>query len=149
VDTASQFGALAKSLKAAGEKGLQRELNKAVRNAVAPLKAAVQESARTTLPRHGGLADRVAAAAVPRSRRQNSSKGVGLRVTATGRKGMKNLQALDAGKVRHPVYGRDAWVAQSVTPGFWSKPLEELAPKARAELEAAMQRIANQVGRSA
>ena len=139
-DGAAQLAALAKALKDAGNKGLQRELTKGITQAVKPLKAAVAASARAKLPSSGGLAER--AAGIPIRSRRNKS---GLRVVATGRGGMKNVKALDAGTVRHPVYGRSAWVSQSVTPGFWTEPTEELAPEVRAQVEKAMDVVARKI----
>lgn len=43
--------------------------------------------------------------------------------------GQVDLKRIDAGNLRHPVYGnRGAWVSQRVRPGFWSKTLEDKAP---------------------
>ena len=146
VSGAEQLAALSKRLKDAGERGLKRELDKAIREAVAPLKDAVRQSALNKLPRKGGLAQRVADQVVPRSRKVNSSKGVGLRVVATGKQGMRSLAALDAGRIRHPVYGNtDKWVAQAVQAHFWSQPLEELAPKAAEDVQAALDRVARRI----
>lgn len=139
-DGAAQLAALAAALKAAGNKGLQRELSKGINSALKPLKAAVAQSALAKLPSSGGLAAR--AAGIPVRTRRNAN---GVRVVASGRGGMKNVKALDAGSVRHPVFGRNAWVSQSVTPGFWTEPTEALAPEVRAELMKAIDAVAKQI----
>lgn len=146
VSGAEQLAALSKRLKDAGERGLKRELDKAIREAVAPLKDAVRQSALQRLPHKGGLNQRVADQVVPRPRKVNSSKGVGLRVVATGKQGMRSLAALDAGRIRHPVYGNtDKWVSQRVAPRFWSQPMEEIAPKAAEDVQAALDRVARRI----
>lgn len=142
---ADQLAALARALKEAGEKGLQRELARGIAKAVRPFKAAVANSASDTLPSSGGLAARAAAGSVPRVRRNAN----GVRMVATGKQGLKGLRALNAGTVRHPVYGRDAWVSQSVAPGFWDRAVEEVAPEVRKGIEEAMDAVAKKIGGAA
>jgi hypothetical protein len=137
-----QLAALARQLKAAGDKGLKRELSKGIAAATKPLKVAVKQSALETLPKKGGLNVRVAAQISPRTRRSAN----GVRITATGKQGARNLADLDRGIVRHPVFGhRGRWSVEKVRPGFWTRPLEDLAPGARQELLDAMQRVAGQI----
>ena len=146
ISGAEQLTALSKRLKDAGERGLKRELDKAIRDAVTPFREAVRQSALNKLPRKGGLAERVADQVVPRPRKVNSSKGVGLRVTAVGRQGMRSLIALDQGRIRHPVFGDDkTWVSQRVVGRFWAMPAEELQPKVAAEVQAAIDRVAHKI----
>lgn len=134
-----QLNALAKALKEAGDKGLQRELSKGIRNAVKPFKDRVVESAMETLPSGGGL-NALVAARVRRARIRRSANGV--QVVAAGSKGMKDLAAIDAGSVRHPVFGnRAAWVSQDVTPGFWSDAEKESAPEAAKGVVQAMETV--------
>ena len=55
-----------------------------------------------------------------------------------------NLNTLDFGRVRHPVYGH--WRAgvppQEVTPGWWSKPMEAAIPGITVAVEACVSRVA-------
>lgn len=146
VSGAEQLAALSKRLKEAGEKGLQRELNKGIREAVEPFREAVRQSALNKLPRKGGLAQRVADQVVPRPRKVNNSKGVGLRLIATGRQGMRSLAALDAGKIRHPVFGdTEKWVSQLVQAHVWSQPAEDLGPGVARQVQAAINRVVRQI----
>lgn len=139
VQGAEQLAHLSKRLKEAADKGLQRELSKALRDATAPVKGAARESALATLPRHGGLNVRVANSKFSTRRRPD-----GLRVSAQNAYALKQL---DEGVSRHPVFGhRDRWVVERVNPGWWSKPVERLAPEARAEIIKAMDRIAAKIG---
>ena len=145
VTGAEQLAALSKRLKDAGERGLQRELNKGIREAVEPFREAFRQSALNKLPRKGGLAQRVVDQVIPRPRKINSSKGVGLRVIATGKAGMRSLAALDAGRIRHPVFNTDRWVSQLVQAHVWSQPAEELGPKVTKEVRAALDRVARKI----
>jgi hypothetical protein len=141
---AEQLAALAKSLKQAGDKELQRELAKAVNSATKPIKDAAKQSALRTLPKRGGLNKRVANSKFT-TRRRAGARIAGVRVEV---KSDDALGMLDKGTVRHPVHGnRDVWVTQRVTPGWWTDPTEALAPQARRDLEAAMRAIAAKIER--
>lgn len=135
---AEQLAALAKQLKDAGEKDLQRELNKAINKAVVPMRDAIKASARSTLPRQGGLNQKVA-----RSKFRTVKRSGGVRLQATNSYG---LAQLNKGTVRHPVFGnREVWVTQKVTPGFWDDPTEKAAPQVRRDIEAAVADVAKRI----
>jgi hypothetical protein len=87
------------------------------------------------------LADRVVNARFSVKTKAGRNPAVMLRATdANGR--AINLNALDHGHVRHPVFGnRDVWVAQPVTEGWWSKPMEAGIPAVTAEVIAAVNRV--------
>lgn len=139
---ADQLTALSAKLKAAGNRGLQRELSKGISKAVQPFKAAVAESASSMLPSSGGLAGVAAAASVPRVSRSAN----GVRMVAKGKGGLKGLAQLNAGSVRHPVFNRGGWSTQAVTAGFWDRAVEQVTPEVRKQLELAVAEIAKQIG---
>jgi hypothetical protein len=140
IQGADQLAQLSRQLKETAARGLRRELSKALNEATKPVKQAARESARDILPRHGGLNEKVANSKFTTRRSAN-----GLRVQA---KNSYALKRLDEGVLQHPVFGhREHWVTQRVTAGWWSTPMEKLAPTAREEISRAMQRIADQIGR--
>jgi hypothetical protein len=131
---------VAREIKAAGDGRLRREMLRGIRDAVKPGIPAIRESAASTLPKRGGLADRVASQ--PFSVRTSLAAG---KVSVVG-KGMKELKDIDAGRVRHPVYGdRSRWAQQAVTPGFFTKPLERRAPSIRAGVLRAVSDVARKI----
>jgi hypothetical protein len=133
-------------LRLAGEKGLQKELRKAVREAAKPGRDAAKLAART-IPVKG-----------PRSRglRRRMVRGVGIqadarrvRIVTRMPKGLEMLpRGFDTAKGwRHPLFGnRDKWVQQPGHPWF-RKTIAATAPKAREEMKAAMDRVAAQIAR--
>lgn len=139
-----QLARISRQLKEEANRGLRLELDRALREAVAPLRQALPESARQTLPRRGGLADQVAASRVG-VRRIPVSRGGGLRLVATNNRALRNL---DRGRLRHPVFGRDDWVTQPVTPGWWSKPIEDAGPQVQAAVQEAVGRVADRIERA-
>lgn len=145
VEGAEKFSKLAKSLKAAGQKELQKELFAAVNRATKPMRAAAKKSAAQNLPRTGGLNKRVASARMSTSRR--STRDIGVRIVA---KGMDQLELMDQGQVRHPVYGkRDRWTLQMIpnAKGWFTKPMEDGADDVRKELLTAIDEVAKKVER--
>ena len=141
VTGAEQLRALARDLKREGEfgRGLKNELTAGMRAAGKPLVEAVKKSAQDTLPRRGGLNVWTDTSRI--SVRNNLLGGlsrVGMRIVAT--KGNHDLEDMDKGTIRHPVFGhrKQKWAEQSVTPGFFTKPLEAGADEVQAALILAM-----------
>lgn len=59
-----------------------------------------------------------------------------VRVIATSGRKRLDLEKADDGTVRHPVYGnRRVWVAQAVTPKWFTRPMEQNAPVVERELQ--------------
>lgn len=141
---AESLRALGKDLKAMGEegKGFRKELLKSMRVGAKPLVEATRASARANLPKKGGLNEFIATSKIA-TRNSLAGNKVGTRIVAKkagGSKGFHDLEAMDAGSFRHPVHGnRKVWVQQSVTPGWFTKPLNEAMPKVRASLMEAME----------
>jgi len=142
VTGADQLAAVAKRLKDAGDRTLRRELLSGIRLSTRPLIASVREAARTELPKRGGLAARVAESKIG-VRTTSSGSRVGVRIVA---KSGFDLDAIDKGQVRHPVFGHlDRWVVQPVEPGWWSQTLADGAPVVRAALIVVMDAVARKV----
>jgi hypothetical protein len=134
---------LARQLREAGEKGLQRELGQGINRAMKPLKAELKQSALNTLPSAGGLAAKVAASRF-RTRRRSSMRVSGIRLEVVNDYA---LGLLDKGIVKHPVFGRGKKVTQRIEPGWFTRPTMAAAPRVRFEIQQAMQRVANQIQR--
>src|SRR6266487_1865942 len=136
---ADKLTRLGRALKAAGDKDLQRELRRAMQRGGRPLKDAARRGALERLPKRGGLAERVASS---KFGVRTSTAGKGASVRVIGRSGY-DLQGMDEGEIRHPVYGnRKRWVSEKIRPGWFSDAEEAAAPKVRDELVAAIDLVA-------
>lgn len=115
------------------------ELRAGIKLASSPLLRAVQHSALDTLPKHGGLNAWVARARYSTSVVMSGNR-VGIRVKGT--KSGHDLEAVDAGEVRHPVFGK--WRAgvppTRVEPGYFTKPMLASAPIVETALLAVLDR---------
>lgn len=128
---AEQFAEISQRLKQVGGGELRKELNRGLRLATKPLKSAVVRSARDTLPRRGGLADKVAKSKITVKRRA-SSRDVSIRLIASN---SHDIKSMDKGILRKPLYGnRKHWYYQPVPAGWWTRPLQEDSPAVREEI---------------
>jgi len=151
VTGADQLARLSKQLKEAGDKGLQRELSKGIRDALKPVRTVdLPKSALETLPRKGGINVIVAKTKYTINKR-TGNRIAGLRLTA---KNIVNLRRIDDGVLRHPVFqnphqkkksAKTAWVNQKVTPGWFTEPTGAAAPDIQREVTKAMDRVAGQI----
>lgn len=147
---AEDYARLARALKAAGRKDLQRELGRAVREGGKVVRGEGRVVAVEWLPSRGGLGPRTARAAYRTRMRAGRSPSV--TVVASLRKqdggGKVDLRAMDRGRLRHPVFGRGRWVTQQIRPGWWSEVGLRSGRKARRLVEAGMDRVRQQLERS-
>lgn len=144
---AEDLAKVARALKAAGDRDLRKELLRGFRMGAKPTIKDVRASALSTLPHRGGLATYVAKASIGVRTRLSGSKGNEVGVQIKAKKG-RGLAAMNAGKFRHPVFGRKEFVTQKVTPGWFSKPIEKNADQIRSSLERVMAEVANKIERS-
>lgn len=138
---ANDFLALSKRLKAAGEKGLRNELNKAMRDAAKPLIPKVRAAAAAQLPQSGGLAQRIAKKPF-RAQTRTGAKTAGVRIVGT-----KVDPRIDEGRVFHPVFGHKPGVVQSVRGGYFSDTLQRENAAIRAEVLRALSDFTERVTR--
>lgn len=137
-----EMATVARRLKEAGRTDLRKELLAGIREAGKTVIPDIKRAAASTLPRSGGLAAQVASQAYSV---RTSLALSGAKVSIVGR-GMKGLRDIDAGRVRHPVFGdRSTWVQQSVTPGFVSQTVASKASAVRDEVEGAMDKVAREI----
>jgi len=138
---AGELEKLAKRLKDTGGNDLKRELLRGIRETNKPTTAKVRKSAAENLPRRGGLAAKVAREPIgTRTRLTGNSAGV----TISRKRG----RGLNEGRLRKPLFGdREHWFQQTVAKDWFSKPIEDDAPKIRDGLQRVMQDVAAKIAR--
>jgi hypothetical protein len=123
------------------ERVIVKEMSKRIRRLAGPFRDAVKTSARSTLPHHGGLGEWVARSRMITSVRTTTrSAGVRLVARRTSLRGASDIARIDAGRVRHPLFGdRAHWYAEAVTAGFGTRVLDgPVADEFRQEIGAAV-----------
>lgn len=142
VEGAEGFLALARRLKETGNRELRLELYRSIRQVTNPIRENVRKSARETLPRRGGLGALIASSKI-RVQRRASGASVGIRMVGSSE---HDIAAMNAGIVRHPLYGNKRhWFEQAVRPRWWDEPTEEAAPLARVAIVDAMERVKRKI----
>lgn len=135
VDGAASLHRLAARMRAEGRQDLSRQMSEALSKAADPLKDTIRQEADQTMPRSGGYQ-----AAFGKSLRfrvgragQSSSADVKLTTYADGSSERRDIRALNAGKLRHPIFGRsrpgarkgerhaNPWAVTSIHAGFWDR----------------------------
>ena len=152
VEGIESLAALARDLKAAGDKGLTKELRSGLQRSTRPLKAAAKAGALEHLPNSGGLAEEVAASRFT-TRANLLGRNPSVKLVAAGRQNAEgrkhDLDAMDRGRLRHPLYGRRKarWYTQLVRPGWFTESLQHAAPAVRSELDKAVAAVIAKLGR--
>jgi len=138
---------LAARLKAAGAVTVRAEMIAGLKAAAKPMVPLLQESARNSLPKSGGLNSYVAAKPIKASVR-TTGRTAGLRLgygTAAGR-GVGRYS--NTGTWRHPVFGnRKKWVEETYEAGagWWDKTIEAHGDEAKAAANGVLRAVGRQV----
>lgn len=141
---AEKLEALGKRFKAAGGPALRRELLRGIRESNKPTIARIRESAADKLPHAGGLAEEVSSNRIG-TRTRLTGRSAGVRITMTGR---ISLSSLNAGRLRHPVFGnRSVWVQQTVPAHWYDDPVHEDLPQIRKKIDGVMKDVARKIER--
>lgn len=141
---ADQLETLAKRLKATGDRELRKELLRGIREGTKGTKPDITRSLSTRLPRRGGLAARMATSRISTKTRL-SGRNVGVRIEA---RAPHDIRGMNAGRLRHKVFGREQWVAQDIEPGAFTDPIEQDAPQIRDAVQRVMRDVANRIERN-
>jgi len=152
------FFAAARRLHAAGHKVQADKLDRAVRRAAKHIEDAVRAHADEYLP--DNYARVFTATMVFRTEvRKTRGARATLRLRVPSERGTdRQIKALEAGELRHPVFGRtrrlkyhakwrattyrNPWVKQRIRPHFYTEPATATKPKVTAEIEQAMHEVA-------
>lgn len=133
---AKQLREVARHIRNEGDKGLGRQFGKALEKTVEPVKKSIAESAGRTMP--SGYAPTLTRSLEHRrSTRSDTRKAsVFLATYADGRKERRDLPALEAGNLRHPVFGRSKspWVQQRIRAGFHERGTEKAGDEAEKQI---------------
>ena len=159
VSGGADLTAVRRQLRAAGDRQLSRRMSAGLQRAAKPLQPAVKASAARLLPSgYAPLMSRsVRVRATARERRGAAS--VHLTVTAKGKTEKRDVNRVNAGTLRHPVFGRtrklrhharhratskaNPWVAQRVRRGFVDRPVDRLGPDVEREMHAVVDWVAD------
>lgn len=146
---AVEFAEVARNLRDAADEGLRRELLTAIRDAAAPIPAAIRLEMPGRMPnRYAAVLDADLNIGVS-VRASRGDPGVTVRAR-TRRAQRRRLYRLDQGILAHTLFGnRRHWFTQPVQPGWFTEPNEDAAPHVRADIEDALDRVKDNIFRGA
>lgn len=140
IDGAAQLRQVTAQLKASGSKGLGQQMGKALTKALAPIGRAIEAEADKVMP--SGYGPTLTASLRHRRSTRTTARSASVRLVTTGdgKKDDRDLPSLNAGKLRHPVYGRfrrtatgvqgNPWAVTSIKSGFHDRGIEKAGPEA-------------------
>jgi hypothetical protein len=156
---AVQLRDVARAIRTAERADLRKEMLRALRTATKPLATAIREGIPASVP-SGYAAVLLPATRVTTKTKTSGWPAVTVTAMAKGRKDERDLRAVNAGKLRHPVFGRIRrtrrtpggksmpWVLQRVPGGFFDRAVEGHADDVRDAIGEALDVIAEQIARS-
>jgi hypothetical protein len=129
---ANDFYALSRRLKNAGQGDLRKEFHRSVRSAAKPLIPKVRQAARDTLPKAGGLNERIARKSY-RAQARTGAATAGVRIVGS----KVDPRINNEGRVFHPVFGRPGSAVVQMVPaarGYFDDTLASEAPVVQAQI---------------
>lgn len=137
ISGAQQIHALAKHIKTLGDAGLGREMARALTKAVDPIGKAINAEAVKVAP--SGYVEALTRSLKHRRSVRNSRTQASVRLTtsAKGKQENRDLPSLNAGKLRHPVFGRrrSPWAVTGITSGFYDRGTKKAVDEAEKQLQ--------------
>lgn len=138
-----------RQLRMAGDRELSRQMSRGLQRAAKPLKPAVQASALRLLPSGYGPLMSKSVRMRTQARERSGSASVSIRVLGQGKVENRDVSRINAGTLRHPVFGRrrKAWIAQRVRRGFVDRPVDGMTPDVVREMQAVVDWVADTITR--
>lgn len=147
-----KLGRVARSARYAQDKGAQKQLRRALTAGAKPLQKAVRTEVPNYMPKRGGYAAimRKALRLTTKSKTSMRAAGITIKCRAVGFKRHRDVGALQAGRLRHPVFGNMTakWVTQKIRPHFFTGPINNNIDEVRDELLDAIDQVAHTIARS-
>jgi len=116
---AAQLRKLAAHIQAEGDKGLGREMATALRRVAKPVQAEVKGEYESGLPKRGGYANTFTRSIKWRTTLRGQARSASFRMLmfGEGEHERRDVKALEAGRLRHPNFGRSRRIRRGVRRG--------------------------------
>jgi hypothetical protein len=139
-ETASELASISRHLRRAGQGELVRDLERAIRRAVEPVRGEIRRGLGDHVP--SGYVEELNSDLSLTVSVRTAAGNPGVELWARNRSRARKLRDLNSGVLRHPAWGHRErrWVPQTdgVRPGFFTKPCENAAPRVHRAIVAAL-----------
>jgi hypothetical protein len=150
VSGSAKLKSVAAQIRAAGDKGLGREMSTGLQRAARPIKAAVTAEYEG-LPKGGGYAAEFTKSMAWRTTVRGAARTASFRLLLFGEgdSQRRDIEALESGRLRHPVYGRsrrirsgpragsrdpNPWATTKIRGGYFKRGTNRAADDAEKEM---------------
>lgn len=145
---AGDFAALARRLKAAGEKDLRKELYSGITRATKPMRADIKQHSTGYMPSGYGATFQKSLRLTAIKRASAKNPAVQIKAVGKGKTRPRQVGPINGGTLRHPLFGnREFWYTTRIKPGFFTKEAKKGAPQAAKEILKAMNDVAEKVAK--
>lgn len=161
IEGAATLHRVAAQMRAEARKDLSGQMGRALAKAVEPVKAAITASAEETMPNSGGYSAVFTKSLRFRTARRGGGNqaSLELKTYADGTSERRDINALEAGRLRHPVYGRSStgarkgerhahpWAVTSIRAGFHKRGTDSAIDEAQNALGEVIEDYAHRLAR--
>jgi hypothetical protein len=140
---AATFTRVAAQIRAEGNKDLSRAMGRALEKVTRPVTQSIEREAGNVMP--SGYKSLLTGSLRHRASRRHAGQQAQLiiRTYADGKQERRDLPSLEAGALRHPLFGRKkVWYVTSITPGFHRRGTEMAADEAESAMAAVVEDFA-------
>lgn len=147
VSGAAQLRKVAVGIRATGDKGLGRQMGRALAATTKPLQREIAAEAERVMPNRGGYRGLLSKSLRHKTSQRTSARNSSIRLItyADGTGERRDVEALEAGRLRHPVFGRsrtvrgrgrvpNPWTVTKIKPGFHERGTENAGDEAEQRL---------------
>lgn len=164
ISGSAQLKELADRIRASGDRGLGREMSQGLQRAAAPIKAAVTEEYSGGLPHGGGYASEFTQSMNWRTTTRSQARMASFRLLlfSEGAHERRDIEKIEAGRLRHPVYGRsrrlrrgaragtalpNPWATTKIRGGYFRRGTDSAADDAEKEMAKVLDEFARRLAR--
>lgn len=151
VSGSARLHQVAKQVRATGDKGMAREMGRALARTTVPVQRSIAAEADRTMPESGGYRQVLSKSLRHKTSQRTGGRSATVRLItyADGTGERRDIESLEAGDLRHPVYGRsrrirrgvragtvqaNPWAVTKIRAGFHERGTRDAADQAVAEL---------------
>jgi hypothetical protein len=150
IDGGARLRQVAADIRATGDKGLGRQMSRALDATTKPISAAIKAEAMRVMPESGGYREALTKSLRHRTSQRTAGRTAQLKLItyADGTGQRRDVESLEKGELRHPVYGRSRnvrgkrvpspWAVTRIRPGFHERGTKNAGDEAGQRLGAVL-----------
>lgn len=159
IDGAARLRQVAADIRATGNEGLGRQMSRALAGTTKPISAAITAEAMRVMPESGGYRAVLSKSLRYKTSQRTAGRTAQLKLItyADGTGERRDVESLEKGELRHPVYGRSRtvrgqrvpspWAVTRIRPGFHERGTKGAGDEAEQRLGAVLDDFAERLAK--